>query len=171
MSNSLPMTYFDVDAIEERLNELKAKGATEIRVWHNYFQNFEWQIGIEEDGHMVSRIHHLSISDKHINGEEQKFPITVTAAELYDNAWDDEALSHENDEVHCLPEGYNDDGTPIWPADYIVITMNVSEHMLSKFNLENSKDVFVFKQLTGVNRGLYHIRCTSLDELRKVIGD
>ena len=169
MSNALPMTDFDVDAIEERLNELKAQGATEIRVWHNYFQNFEWQLGIKEDGHMVSRIHHLTISDSHINGDEETFPITVTAQQLFDNAWDDEALSHELDEVHCLPEGYTDDGSPIWPDDYLEVTMNVSEHMLSKFNLDNSKDVKVFKQLNGVNRGLYHIRCTSLDELRKVM--
>ena len=171
MPHSIPMTDFDVSSIQERLDELKATGATEIRVWHNYFQNFEWQRGIHEDGHMSVRLHHLLISDKHINREEEKFPITVTAQELYDNAWDAEALSGDFEEVESLPVDYAEDGTPVWDDDHLEIIMTVSKPKLSKFNLEEADGVTVFKMIDPAHLGLYRMRFTSLDELRKVIGD
>lgn len=64
MTKHIPMTPPESAEINERLDELKASGANKIRVIFKLYQNFEWQLGINEDGAMHPRVHHILLGDE-----------------------------------------------------------------------------------------------------------
>jgi hypothetical protein len=173
MTKHIPMTPPESAEINERLDELKAAGATKIRVIFKLYQNFEWQLGIHEDGAMHPRVHHILIGDETLQDFDDEYPIDEAngdkieddSVEHFDLLYFGDTEEEKNLAIAKLPEDYAQDGSPIFAKPHCSIRVTADDEMLAKFNVDEAQYGKAYKQ----ENGLYHIYFDSIEAFQHAV--